>query len=400
MKILVGCSLPKSALHELRSLGTDVIYEPELTAERLEKLIGDMAVLVVCRTRVSPEAIAAGKALQMILRAGTDTTNIAIDDASSQGVFVCNCPYKDAFAVAELTLGLLLALDRRVLHSAAALREGVPEEPAPTAALGLAGRTLGMMGFGPVEQEIAKRAQAFDMKLLAWSAALTPELAAERSIEFCAWPRELARQSDMVTIYAPPQRADELLIDAEFLRSMRPGAYIVYVGHPAALDQEALAEVAKERKLRVAYDISAPQLPGSDTGRFKSRLQAIPEVIGTYRLADRTQQAYEATADEVVRVIREFLVAGNILNCVNLLERSPAKWQLLLRLRDVVGVIASIMAHIRDDGINAEEINSRVLLGAQAGWCVIALDERPSSETLDAIRELDGVLHLELRALV
>lgn len=400
MKILVGCSLPEPALQELRSLGVELVYEPELTTARLERLIRDVAIAVVCRTRVAPEVIAAGNALQMIVRAGTDTANIAIEEASAAGVFVSNCPHKDAIAIAELTFGLLVALDRRLFENAAALTSGDLEQPQAIEALGLAGRALGILGFGPVEREIIKRARAFDMRVVAWSPTLTPEVAAAEGVDFCAWPRELARQSDMVTVYAPLQEADEVLVNAEFLRNMNDGAYIVYVGHPAALDESALAEVAGERNLRVAYDISAPQLGASGTGRFKSCLQALPNVIGTHHLADRTRQAHEATGAEVVRVIREFLVAGEVLNCVNLSERSPATWQLVLRLKDTVGVLASIMAHVRADGINAEEITSRLFTGAQAAWCVIALDERPSAEALNAIRDLDGVLHLELRALV
>ncbi len=400
MKILVGCSLPEWALQELRSLGTEVLYEPTLTTERMEKLIGNVAVLVVGRRRVSPEVVSTGKALQAIVRVGTDIANIAVEEASAQGIFVANCPYQDAIAVAELTFGLLLALDRGVLENAAALRKGVLAEPESNDALGLAGRTLGVLGFGRVEQEIVKRARAFEMNLLAWSPTLTPEPAAASGVNFCAWPRELARQSDMVTVYAPQQETEEVLVDAEFLQNMRAGAYIVYVGHPAALDEMALAQIAKERHLRVAYDISAPHLAGSDAGRFRSRLQALPNVIGTHHLADRTKQAYEATAGELVRVIREFLVAGEVVNCVNILEHSPATWQLVLRLRDTVGVLASVLDHVRADGINVEEVSSRVFTGAQAGFCTIALDERPSAEALNAIRELDGVLHLELRALV
>jgi D-3-phosphoglycerate dehydrogenase len=400
MKVLVACSLPESTLQELRSLGTEVLYEPELTAERMEDLVRDVAVLVVRRTRVSPEVIAAGKALQLIVRAGTDIANIALEEASAQGIFVANCPHTDAIAIAELTFGLLLALDRGVLESAAALKKGVLQEPEVGEARGLAGRTLGVLGFGPVEQEIVKRAHAFDINVLAWSPTLTPELAAASHVRFCAWPRELARESDMVTVYTPQQEADEVLVDAEFLQNMRDGAYIVYVGHPAAVDEAALAEIARERHLRVAYDISAPHLATSNAGRFKSRLQALPKAIGTYRLADRTEQSYEATTDELLRVIREFLIAGRVVNCVNLLERSPATWQLVLRLKDTVGVLASVMGQIRADGINVEEISSQVFTGAQAGFCTIALDERPSTEALSAIRELDGVLHLELRALV
>jgi len=400
MKILVACTLPEDALQELRSLASETIYRPDLTAEQMPELVGDVSVLIVGRTRVSPEVIAAGRSLEMIVRVGTNTSNIAVDEASAQGVFVCNCPHKDAIAVAELALGLLLALDRRLPeHIAAQQRGGRTELPAGDA-LGLAGRTLGVVGFGPVGQAIARRAQGFDMSVLAWSPTLTPELAAAHRVGFCAWPRELARQSDMVAVHAPQQEVDDFLVDAEFLRNMREGAYLVYIGHPAALDESALVEIAPRRKLRFAYDTHAPHVADSDAGRFRSRLRELPDVIGTHHLADRTRQAREATAVEAVRVVREFLVSGQALNCVNLLARSPATWQLALRLRDTVGVMAAVMDHIRADGINAQEITSRVFAGARAAACVIALDERPSSEALSAIRNLDGVLHLELRALV
>ena len=400
MKILVACNLPESTLSELRTLGTEIIYEPKLTTAELEKRIDDVAVLVVGRLRVPPEVVTAGTALQLIVRAGSDTANIAIETASEQGVFVCNCPDKQATAVAELTLGLLVALDRRVLKKAAVSGRSVPDELDEIDAIGLAGRTLGVLGFGAAEREIIKRAQAFDMEILAWSPTLTPELAGTHQVGFCTWPRELARRSDMVTVYAPQEEADEILVNAEFLQTMRSGAYIVYIGHPAALDQAALVEIAGERKLRIAYDVSTAQLTSSKTEQFRTRLQALPDVIGTHRLAHRTKQAYEATADELVRVIREFLVGGEVLNCVNLLARSPATWQLFLRLKDTVGVLAAIMENIRADGVNAEEITSRVFTGAKAGCCTIALDERPSTEALSAIRQLKGVLHLELRALV
>jgi D-3-phosphoglycerate dehydrogenase len=126
----------------------------------------------------------------------------------------------------------------------------------------------------------------------------------------------------------------------------------------------------------------------------------IPGVIGTQQIGRRTAQAHWATAQEIVRIVRAFLVSGEVLNCVNLAERSPATWQLSLRVRDQVGVMAAVLSAVQADGINAEEITSRVFSGAKAAVCTIALDERPSMEALEAIRALTDVLHLELRAVV
>ena len=122
--------------------------------------------------------------------------------------------------------------------------------------------------------------------------------------------------------------------------------------------------------------------------------------VGCLREFKSGKYSRRATADEVVRIVQAFVVSGEALNCLNLCDRSPATWQLVLRVRDQVGVMAALLEAIRADGINAQEISSRVFTGVKAAWCTIALDERPSTEALDSIRALPQVLHLELRAVV
>jgi len=217
-------------------------------------------------------------------------------------------------------------------------------------------------------------------------------------VEFCNWPRELARQSDVVTVQAVDDER-ELLVDAEFLQNLPVGALLVHVGHPGAVDEAALAEALQQGRLRAALDVFSTE-PASDSARFRSRLCELPGVVCTQHIGRLTEQARQAVADEVVRIVRSFLVSGEVLNCLNVCEHSPATWQLMLRLRDQVGVLAAILEAVRADGINAQEINSRIFTGAKAGWCTIALDERPSTEALDAMRALPDVLHLELRAVV
>ena len=217
-------------------------------------------------------------------------------------------------------------------------------------------------------------------------------------VEFCPWPRELARQCDLVIVLSV-EGEREPVVDEEFLAGLPEGAYLVHVGRGGPVDEHALVQAIERRGLRVALDAFAAE-PAGDTGRFRSRLLELSGVIGTPHVAELTTQARQATAAEVVRVIRGFVVGGEVLNCLNLCERSPATWQLLLRVKDQPGVLAAILDVVRADGINAQEISSRVFLGARASWITIALDERPSSEALDSIRTLASVLHLELRAVV
>jgi D-3-phosphoglycerate dehydrogenase / 2-oxoglutarate reductase len=399
MRILVTCELPDAALELLRSLATELQYVPDASAQSLREHVSAAGILVVRGLRVSPEIVARARGLQMIVHAGPGTGEIALDEASAQGVFVTHCPDQHAAAIAELTLGLVLALDRRIVDNTLALRSGKWTRPTPGDARGLAGRTLGILGYGAVGLLVAQRARAFDLKVVAWSPAATAAPPGVHEIELCNWPRELARKSDIVTVHAEGDDERGGVVDAEFLQSMPEGACLVHVGQPGAVDEAALAEAVSRRKLRVALDVFASE-PAAEHARFHSRLCQLPGVLCTPHIGPLTEQARQATGDEVVRIIRAFLVSGEVLNALNLCDRSPATWQLMLRVRDQVGVMAAILEAIRADGINAEEISSRVFVGAKAAWCTIALNERPSTEALEAIRGLADVLQLELRAVV
>ncbi len=399
MRILVACELPDFAINELRSLGSDFAYEPRLRPDALAGAIPDVAILIVGALRVAPEVIQRGKALQMIVHAGSGAPNIALDEASAQGIFVMHCPGRDAAALAELAFGLIVALDRRVVEHTITLREGRWNRAELLDARGLAGRSLGVLGWCAAGAEVARRARAFGMHVAAWSPTMTPEQLEAHGVECCAWPRELARRCDIVTVHAPRALDRQVVVDEEFLENMRAGAYLIHLGHPGALDEAAVARAVQQRQLRVALDVYVSE-PAGDVGKFRSPLLQLPGVIGTQHVGGVTEQVRDSVAAEVVRIVRTFLVSGELLNCLNIAERSPATWQLVLRVRDQVGVMAAILEAVRADGINAEEISSRVFTGAKAAWCTIALDERPSNEALDAIRALPDVLHLELRAVV
>lgn len=401
MKILIACEMPDFALNDLQSLGSEVLYEPTLTSETLPSKVRDVGILIVESTRVTAEVLQRGQALQMIVRRGAGVSNIAVTEASVQGVCVSHCPSQHAVAVAELTLGMTLCLDRGICDRATSLRDARKRQQA-TVGRGLHGRTLGVLNYGVVGAEVAKLARAFGMEVLAWSPTISPTPGRDEpanEVEFTDWPRELARRCDVVTVYSAPDASDDVLVDSEFLANMREHGYLVHIGNPGVIDEHALASAIERKSLRVAIDAYS-SASGREAPRFRSKLLDNPGVIGTHALGERTTQALHATAAEAVRIVREFLVAGVLLHCVNVVERSPATWQLVLRLRDAVGVMAAVMEAIRADGVNAEEITSRVFTGAQAAWCTIALDERPSAEALETIRSLNGVMHLDLRAVV
>src|SRR6188768_1286675 len=177
MKVLIADKFEKVGIDGLKELGCEVVSQPDVKAEGLAALIRetDPHILIVRSKKVGTEALSASPALTLVIRAGAGIDTIDVAAASSRGIFVSNCPGKNSIAVAELVLGLILSCDRRIPDQTADLRRGVWTKGEYAKARGLHGRTLGIVGLGQIGREIAKRAQAFGMRVVAWSRQLTTE---------------------------------------------------------------------------------------------------------------------------------------------------------------------------------------------------------------------------------
>ncbi|MDX2198807.1 MAG: NAD(P)-dependent oxidoreductase [Phycisphaerae bacterium] len=399
MKLFIACELPPAARTALGELGAETTYEPGIVLDAAKARLTDVGVIVVGEQRVSRELLDRCKQLQMIIRAGEGPGEVSVEDASLQGVFVTHCPGVYSEAQAELAFGMILALDRAIVDHTLQLRSGTWDRVGAGAAHGLAGRKLGLMGFGADARAIARIARAFGMSVSAWSPSLPTRAEPNADIHLCNLAREVAETSDAICILPMPASEDLPVVDHAFLEALRPGAIVVNLAQTGVVDEAALARVARERGLRVGLD-GVNDEPYIEQTTIDNNLLRLAGVVATPRIAELTRQAREAVGNEVVRIARDFLTSGEIRNCINLLDRSPATWQLVLRAKDQVGVLASILDAIRADGVNAEEIVSRVFTGAKAAWVAISLDERPSREALESIRKLPDVLHVELRAVV
>ena len=170
MKVLVADQLERSGLDGLAAAGCDVIYQPALQDDGLAAALAETAaqVLVVRSTKVTAAMMDGGQ-LSLIVRAGAGYNTIDVAHASALGIYVSNCPGRNAVAVAELTLGLILALDRRIPDNVAELRGGKWNKKEYSKAKGLFGRTLGVLGAGSIAQEVIRRAAAFGMPVVMWS---------------------------------------------------------------------------------------------------------------------------------------------------------------------------------------------------------------------------------------
>src|ERR671911_978297 len=170
MKVLVADKFEKSGIDGLKAAGCDVIYEPDLKDDALTQAIAASGadVLVVRGTKVTTPMLDAGR-LSLIVRAGAGYNTIDVAGASKRGIYVSNCPGKNAIAVAELAFALILGLDRRVPDNVAELRAGRWNKKEFSKAQGLYGRTLGLLGVGSIGQEMARRAGAFGLTTVVWS---------------------------------------------------------------------------------------------------------------------------------------------------------------------------------------------------------------------------------------
>ncbi|HME90727.1 MAG TPA: NAD(P)-dependent oxidoreductase, partial [Myxococcaceae bacterium] len=294
-------------------------------------------------------------------------------------------PGQNAIAVAELTWGLILAVDRRIPDGVAALREGKWQKKKFSEARGLFGRTIGILGVGNIGTAVGVRAKAFGMSVLAFSRSLTPARARVNGFEWAESPLAVARGSEILTVHLPASAETKGLISAQVLAAMPDGALFVNTSRADVVDQAALLAEAKSGRIWVAADVFENEPKGGE-GAFTSELTQLPNVYGTHHIGASTEQAQDAIAQETVRIVDSFLNQGVVPNCVNVAQRTPARFQLIVRHHDKVGVLANVLDAVREAGINAQEIENTVFDGASAACCKIQLDSRPSEEVLARIR--------------
>ncbi len=385
MRILVADQFPKKQLESLRGLGLTVEYRPDLKTEELPEAARQASILVVRSTEVDENVFAQASSLSLVVRAGAGVNTIDVRAASIRGVYVANCPGQNAVAVAELTWALILAVDRRIPDNVAALRQGRWNKKEFSQARGLEGRTIGVVGVGNIGKAVGQRALAFGMHVMAFSRSLTPAKARALGFEWGESPLALARASDVLTVHLPASAETKGIISAQVLAAMPTGALFVNTARADVVDQVALLAEAKSGRVWVATDVFEKE-PKTGEAEFRSELAQLPNVYGTHHIGASTDQAQHAIAQEAVRIVDTFLHEGVVPNCVNVARQTPARFQLIVRHHDRVGVLANVLDAIREAGINAQEIENTVFDGADAACCKIQLDSRPSDEVLSRIR--------------
>jgi len=401
MKVLVADKFENSGIEGLEAAGCEVVYEPDLKDESLTSAIAasGASVLVVRGTGVSMEMLDAGR-LSLIVRAGAGYNTIDVTAASRRGIYVSNCPGKNAIAVAELAFGLILSLDRRIPDNVADLRAGTWNKKEYSKAQGLFGRTLALLGVGSIGREMIRRAAGFGIDVVVWSRRFNGEdrpmidiearelgldsVLRSISIDLAPTPIEAASRADIVSVHVALSPETRHLVNAALLSRVRRGAIFINTARGEVVDYAALAAAVKDRGLRVGVDVYADE-PASATAPFKDALVSLPGVYGTHHIGASTDQAQEAIAAETVRIIRSYKDTGRVPNVVNLARRTPATYMLVVRHRDRPGVLAHVFDHLRQAHLNVQETENIVFEGAEAAVARINLDGEPTAALCDAI---------------
>ncbi len=394
MKVLFADALDPSAADALRARGHSVDVRPELGAEDLAEHLGDYDALVVRSTKVSADAMSTSRRLSLVVRAGAGTENIDVATASARGIHVCNIPGRNAVAVAELTFGLLLAIDRHIASATADLRVGVWNKAVYSEADGLMGRTMGVVGLGEIGLEVAQRAKAFGMTVLGLRKVGRDEATESRirsiGIRLVDSLEELVASSDVVTLHVPGGDDTRSLVDAELLSHFRDGSILINTSRGDVVDEDALLHAMDTKGVRAGLDVYRDE-PASSDRSFDSPLARHPSVVGTHHIGASTEQAQLAIAEAVVESVCSF-AAGEPVNCINLAPRDDDCTSLIIRHYDRVGVLAAIFGVLRGAGLNVQHMENRVFEGRVAAVAAIDVSAGFTDELKRQLEELPDVL--------
>ena len=384
----------------LASQSIEVVVDAGLSGASLTEALRshEPDVLVVRSTRITAEHLEASPGLSLVVRAGAGVNTIDVSTAAARGIYVANCPGKNSDAVAELTFGLILALDRHIAEGNADLRAGRWNKKKYSKASGLRGRTLGVLGMGRIGQRVCELGQAFGMEVLAWSRSLDAEAAERLGVRRYESPVEVALRSDVLSVHLAAKPETRGFIGEGIFERMKPGALFINTSRAEVVDESALLAALESPGIRAGLDVFMGE-PASKEGTFEHPLAQHPRVVGSHHIGASTLQAQEAVANEVCQIIETYFERGTVPNLLNLARQSRASHVLVVRHRDRVGVLAGVLDLLRRHEINIQEMENAIFEGGLAASARIQIAGTPPDVAIRAIGALEDVLSVNLVAI-
>jgi D-3-phosphoglycerate dehydrogenase / 2-oxoglutarate reductase len=393
LRILVADLLPQTTIVELEARGHQCEVDTALGASDLADRIAGFDILVVRSTKVSGQVFETADRLALVIRAGAGTNTIDTAAAAARGVLVANVPGRNSAAVAELTMGLLLAIDRRIADNVVDLRAGRWSKATYSEAAGLLGSTMGIVGLGSIGLCVAERATAFGIRVQAVRKPRDPFVetrVADLGVTMRDSLPDLLSSSDIVSVHVPAAPETRHLVDAAFLGHLRPGAILLNTSRGDVVDEAALLAALDAGTLRAGLDVYADE-PGSGRAEWTSALAQHPNVVGTHHIGASTRQAQLATAAGVVEIVDAFN-EGEARNCVNLEPSRLGSVTLTVRHLDRPGVLARVLDVLSVARLNVEHMENRVFRGGEAAVASIDVAGSVADELLDQLVAVPNVL--------
>jgi D-3-phosphoglycerate dehydrogenase / 2-oxoglutarate reductase len=347
LKIVVADDLPASALELLRTEGWEVDAR---TGRAPDQLAGDLAdaiaIVVRSATKVTKPLIDAAPSLRVIARAGTGVDNVDVTAASARGIVVMNAPGANSISVAELALGQILALARHLPGADAAMKQGKWEKKK---FLGeeVRGKTLGLAGLGRIGQEVARRAAAFGMRVIAHDPFISEQAAADLGVELVSL-EDLFARADYLSLHMPSNANTRNLVNAERLAKAKKGIRIINTARGDLIDEAALADAIESGQVGgAALDVFQKE-PTVD-----HRLQLLERVVASPHIAASTREGQELVGVETITALRDFLRDGVIRNAVNFPSVSAEEFGRLQPYLTLGERLGALVAQMNDQAAKA-----------------------------------------------
>jgi D-3-phosphoglycerate dehydrogenase / 2-oxoglutarate reductase len=346
MKVLVADPISDVGINIIRTRA-EVDVQTGLKADELKAIIYEYDGLVVrSQTQVTVDIIREAKKLLVIGRAGVGVDNIDVEEATNAGIIVVNAPTGNTISATEHTIALMLSLARHIPQASAKLKSGQWKR-SDFMGTELKGKTLGIIGLGNIGTEVAKRALAFEMKLLGYDPFVTNEHA--RKIQVALVPLEqLLKEADFITLHVPMTSSTRSMIGAKQLAMLKPTARIINTARGGLIEEKALAQAAKEKKLAGAAIDVFPKEPVTEGPLFE-----VDNIIVTPHLGASTTEAQDLAASDVAYQIVSVLDGQPVKYCVNAPLIPPDVAPVLAPFMKVAVMVGKLASQLMEGQVNS-----------------------------------------------
>jgi len=336
VNILITDEIHKDAVEILKRVG-EVEIATNLNKMELKRKIKDIDVIVIrSGTKLTRDILEHAKKLKIIARAGVGVDNIDIQYATEKGIIVVNSPDASSISVAELTMGLMLSAARNIPQATASLKRGEWDRKS-FKGVELYGKTLGVIGLGRIGQQVVKRAKAFGMNIVGYDPYISEEVARSLGVKLLSDINELCKVSDFITLHVPLTPKTRHIIGREQISLMKKNAIIINCARGGLIDEKALYEALRNRKIRAAaLDVFEEEPPKNNP------LLTLDNVIGTPHQGASTEEAQKSAgiivAEQVVKILRGE-PAENIVNLPAIPSEKMGKLKPYMDLAEKLGLM-------------------------------------------------------------